>query len=261
MTDLTLGFTGRGWATASPLYRALRVEARSALSTPVARLLLVGSVVMALVACTANVMTVGDLASERSLRLVMHSATVAALVFSTVAGVYATSTDLRFGVIDQRLLTDPSRRRWFLSKAIIAAGVGLTYGVLGAATAVVAAWSNYAAKGVDFSPASAMVVRALVGLLVGAPLYAVLGAAVGAIVRNQPLAIGGALVWLLVLEPPLVLGAPAVGRWLPGQAGLALTNSPDTHLLGQVSGVLVLAAYALVASLFAVHRLRRTDVT
>lgn len=247
-------------ATASPWARALRTEAAAALATPVARSLLVGSVIMAVVSCSANLAVLDDLTGDEPTRLALHSATVPALVLALIAGAYGASTERRFGFIDQRLLTDPSRRRWLGAKAIVQAGVGLGYGSLGAATAIATSSAVFAARGETFDSTSTVVGRSLLGVVLAAPLFAVIGAAIGSLTPNTSAAVGGLLVWVLVVEPPAVLGLPEVGRWLPSAAGLALTHSPDAALLGQVGGGLVLAAYGATGLWLAARRLQRTDL-
>jgi len=103
-------------------------------------------------------------------------------------------------------------------------------------------------------------VRALFGLALAAPLFAVLGVCVGTLARNQPIALGGSLVWLLVVEPAVILGASGFGRWLPGASALALTFSPDKALLSQLQGGLLLAVFVVVALGSAAHHFVSADL-
>lgn len=86
------------------------------------------------------------------------------------------------------------------------------------------------------------------------------GVAIGTVVQSQPAAIAGSLAWLFIVEPTALLGLPSVGRWFPGVAGLALTESPNPDLLDQLPGGLLLAAWTVVALATALIRIRRTDV-
>lgn len=239
---------------------ALRAERLTALATPAAKLLLGGSVVMAAVSCSANLAAIDDLATDDAVQVAMHASTVATLIFSALAGVYSATTDLRFGLLDHRLLSEPRRAVVLGAKAATAAATGLLYGLLGALTAAVVASLYYWFSGVDFGLLSPLVTRSLIGVIVAAPLFAVIGVALGIIIGNQPTAIGGVLAWFLIVEPILLVGLPGVGKWLPGAAGLAMTNSPDPALLTQVGGGLGLALYAAGAYAIAGQVFHRAEI-
>ncbi|MCP3933795.1 MAG: hypothetical protein GY708_00330 [Actinomycetia bacterium] len=240
--------------------RALKTEAVAILTTPVARLLLLGSVVMAVVSCAANLAVLDDLSGDEATRLALHAATVPAMLFAMIAGAYATSTDRRFGFIDQRLVTDPSRLRWLAAKSGAQASLGLVYGLLGSATAITVSTIVFAARGATFDLVSPTVGRAIVGVLVATPLLAIIGSALGSLTANTSAVVSGLLVWALVLEPPAVVGLPEIGRWLPLSAGLGLTYSPDEALLGQIMGGAVLLAYTFAAFAFATRNIERADI-
>lgn len=240
--------------------RALRAEAAGALATPVARGLLAASVVMAVISGSANISVLDDLTGETPVRTALHGATVPALVFALLAGAYGASTDRRHAMIDQRLLTDPSRARWLTAKAAVQAAVGLLYGLLGVVTASATAMAAFALRGATFDLASTVVARSFAGVILGCTLFAVLGTAVGSLTANTAAAVTVPLVWVLVVEPPAIVGLPDLGRLLPGATGLALTYSADPGLLTQLAGAALLATYAALALAAAVHRLGGTDV-
>ncbi|HET6953495.1 MAG TPA: hypothetical protein VFI47_24165, partial [Acidimicrobiales bacterium] len=79
------------------------------------------------------------------------------------------------------------------------------------------------------------------------------------LVRNQVAGIVGWLAWLTLVEHIAVGFVPAVGRWLPAAAGLALVRAPNDDLLGQQAAALVLAGYAAVAGVAAVIAERGRD--
>ncbi len=223
--------------------RPLSADLLVAIGTPGTWMLLAGSVVMAVVFAVANLSRLDVLASEQSVRIAMHSATVAPLVFAAIAGAVATTSDLRYATIDQRLLSNPSRLRWFVTKEITSATIGAVYGLVGVGVAALSVYGYYSVSNVPLALGSDPVLRALVGTVLATPLLAVAGAAVGLLIRSQPGTVGAVVVWLFVIEPPVLLGVAAVGRWLPGAAALALTNSPDPDLLSQPMGALVLATW------------------
>ncbi len=245
--------------TVERLASAARAERLTALATPAARLLLVMSIVMAVLSVVANLAAVDDITDDSIVQLAMHASTVPTLIFSILAGLYSSTTDLRFGLMDQRLLSEPNRAVALCAKAITAAQTGFLYGLLGAITAVVGATAYYAANGESFDVGSPFVRDALVGVIIAAPLFAVLGVAIGMLVGNQPAAIGGTLAWLLVIEPIAIVGAPSFGKWFPGASGIALTNDPGS-LLDQVPAGLLLVSYAIAAVALSLWRFEQADV-
>jgi hypothetical protein len=85
-----------------------------------------------------------------------------------------------------------------------------------------------------------------------------LGVAVGAVVRHQVAAIVGTLAWLFVGEALVTAVVPQPARWLPGQAGaIALGIDPATSA---ITGVLVVAGWAVAGAAIADAVLRRRDV-
>ncbi|MGH1488091.1 MAG: hypothetical protein ACRBK7_01650 [Acidimicrobiales bacterium] len=245
-----------------PMIASLRSELMNVRSTPTAGALLVGSVLMAVASCVANLslITVDELAEPQSLQLAMHASTVATLVFALVAGLVSSTSDFRFGRIDQLLLSDPSRTRSFLVKAIVGAVTGVVYGVIGALAAVATIRTYFSFRDVPLETLSSDILRPALGVILGAALFAVIGIGVGTAIRNQPVAIAGSLALMLIVEPTALLGLPTVGKWLPGATGLALTNSPDPNLLAQASGGLLLAAWTAIALSVGVYRLRTVDL-
>ncbi len=254
------GFTRPATAPARRLLRALVAERTTILATPAARVLVVASVLMAVASMSANVASADDLASSGVVRTAMHASTVATLVFALVAGVYSATSDFRFGVAAQRALGETRRSILLAAKTVVAAGAGLIYGILGALAAVIAATVAFSARGASFDATAEAVNRALIGVVIGAALFAILGVAIGTLVRNQPFALSGVLAWMFIVEPTALLGLPELGRWLPGAAGLALTNSPDDALMSQVGGGVVLALYTSIAVVLAAIRFQRMDL-
>ena len=89
-----------------------------------------------------------------------------------------------------------------------------------------------------------------------------MGVGVGALLRNQTVAVTVALVWVLVVEGVLVGFAPAVGRWLPGGAGSALTGVATAKggLLPMWGAALLLAGYGLVFAAAGTRLITRRDI-
>ena len=90
-----------------------------------------------------------------------------------------------------------------------------------------------------------------------------MGVGVGALLRNQTVAVTIALVWVLIVEGVLVGFAPAVGGWLPGGAGSALTGVATANggLLPMWGAALLLAGYGLAFAAASTHLITRRDIT
>lgn len=240
----------------------VRSELLSMRSTPTAMVLLAGSIVMALASCVANLAIIEseNLADAYSLQVAMHASTVPTLVFALVAGIVSATSDFRFARIDQLLLSEPRRARLLGAKAGVGAIVGMVYGLIGGITAIAAVAAFYAYRGVGVDLASELIVRPVIGVVVGAGLLAVAGIGIGTAIKNQPAAVAGSLALMLIVEPTALLGLPTIGRWLPGASGLALTASPDPDLLSPVGGGLLLLGWTALALVIGNDRLRRADL-
>ena len=214
---------------------------------------------MAAVSLLANLATFdsNDLAEESTIQVAMHASTVATITFSFVAGLVLSTSDYRFGRMDQLLLSSPSTRSILGGKSVVGFLLGVIYGVLGSVVAVLVTAVYYQVNDVAIDLTSATVVRPLVGVTIASGLFVVAGIGLGSAIRNQPFALGAGLVLMLVIQPPLLLGAPDVGRWLPGAAGLAMTLAPDSAMLSQSGGTVVLIGWTIVALGAGAWRLNR----
>ncbi len=247
--------------TVERIRRPFRADVHNVRSTPTAKALLAGSVVMAVASCVANLSTVADseLSSVATIELAMHSSTVTTLIFSLIAGVVSSTADFRFGRIDQLLLSEPNRAVLLAAKVMVGAVVGVVYGVIGSMVAVATTASYFVANGASLDVGSNAVIHPLIGLLLGTAMFGAVGVSVGTVVQSQPAAIAGSLAWLFIVEPTALLGLPDVGRWLPGVSGLALTASPNPDLLDQIPGGILLVCWFVFSLAVALMRFRRSD--
>jgi ABC-2 type transport system permease protein len=185
-------------------------------------------------------------------------AVLALLVIATVV-----AGESRQGTLTGTLLVTPGRARIILAKGTVHALLGLTVGGAAAllATATVVLGCRLRDTALVLHPAD------LGAIVVGGTLYgalaALLGLGLGAAVRDPVIALAGIFTLFFVVENVLAAAAPGIARRLPGQAGsaLAFPSAPGfpgaTHVVGQVTGGAVFAAYAAVAlavGLFAIQR-------
>jgi len=236
----------------------IRSEFLNLRSTPTAWILLACSIVMAAVSLLANlsVFDTTELAATASIEQAMHSSTVATMTFALIAGIVGATSDYRFGRMDQLLLSNTRPSHVIASKTFVGFVLGVLYGTAGSAVALTVMSIYYRVNDVAIDLTSWFVVGPLLGVVLASGLFVVLGIGLGSVIRNQPAAIATGLALLLVLQPPMLLGLPDVGRWLPGAAGLSMTLAPDSALLGQAAGAIVLIAWVIVAVVAGDRRLR-----
>lgn len=245
------------------LLTLLAVERRKLGATRTIWWLLLGAAALAVVATVAMFILFDKnglpLNSDKILRNAMHGAG-AGTILVIVAGVMGMAGEFRFGQADQTFLSSPNRVRVFVAKAITYALTGLAFGTCSSLVTVVTSWIWLRGRGLDLPVERPVVWLTLVGTVIAAALYAMLGVAVGGVSRNQVVAIVGTLAWLIAVEPVLVVSIPTVARYLPGSAGLALERAPNDALLAMLPGGLVFGAYVAIALLGGAWRTVREDI-
>jgi ABC-2 type transport system permease protein len=217
---------------------------------------------VALLAAAASGAVVSGISSRRlatpdGLRLLMEHGGIVAIM-SLAVGITLSAGEFRQGTVVDTYLTEPRRERVVVAKLAAGGITGLVTGVTVAAATlgIAAAWCS--AKGVALDWAVAW--RSVVGITLWQALYTVIGVALGAMIRAQTAAVVTAVVWLFVAETALAQLLSSVGRWLPATAARALGNGPETGLLSQLGGGLVLAAWTAAAGVGAIVLTRRRDL-
>ena len=177
-------------------------------------------------------------------------------------GILGMAGEFRHQTVTQTFLVTPDRGRVVAAKLVAypLAGIALTLAILAFTAAVATGW--LAAKGITPSLLDARLGRVLLGAVLAAGLWALVGVGVAALVRNQVAALVGVAVWVLVVEGLLMslLNAPSLGKWLPSAAAAALTNQPGAHL-SRLGGALLLAGYALALAVAGTRLVVRRDIT
>ncbi len=193
-------------------------------------------------------------------------------VFPLLVGTLLVTTEVRHRTLTQSLLVEPRRSVLLAAKLVVAAGVGLLYGVLGVLGLLAASVPVLELAGDGVFLTDPAVLRALgLGVLVTG-LWAVLGAAFGAVVPHQVAAIVAVLAFTQFVEPIARLGLSAVdalsgvAAFLPGAAADAVVGA---SLFGEISGAdllpgwagaLVLLAYAAVLTVLGRYTTFARDV-
>jgi ABC-2 type transport system permease protein len=199
--------------------------------------------------------------SSEGVRNVMSAAASGAQIL-LVIGILIMAGEFRHNTATSTFLISPDRKRVVGAKLTAASlvGVGVTLAASVLTLAIALPW--LAAKHIDISLLSGDLALPLLGALAATALYPLVGVGVGALLRNQTVAVTIALVWVLIVEGVLVGFAPAVGRWLPGGAGSALTGVATAKggLLPMWGAALLLAGYGLVFAAAGTRLITRRDI-
>ncbi|MGH7722152.1 MAG: ABC transporter permease [Candidatus Dormibacteria bacterium] len=178
------------------------------------------------------------------------SSSASGYIFAAIVGIILITTEFRHFTSRPTFLLEPRRGRVIAAKLLVAAGVGLLYGVACVAIALAITVPWLAAKGVALGWAANGLIVVLVGALGVIAIFAVVGVGVGVLFRNQVAAVITALAYLFVVEPLLSI-IPVVKeayRYFPGAAASAITgaNRNQVTLLANWQGALVLIGWGLL---------------
>jgi hypothetical protein len=167
------------------------------------------------------------------------------LVLVLVLGVLTITTEFRHGTASSTFLVTPRRWPVLLAKLAATLLVGLLAGLAFVLVNAGLAVPLFSSREGDL-PAAADLVEIYAGVVVSLGILCAFGFGVGAIVRNQVGAIIAAIAFFFILSPLPELLPGSVGDYFPAQAiGSLHGNVEGDASLGQVSGGLVLSAWAL----------------
>jgi ABC-2 type transport system permease protein len=228
--------------------------------------LIAGSVVFTLVRFAMVVSSAGKIenyplgtaASTQSLMLTAGSGTILFLV----VGVLIVVTEYRHGTIGLTFLSTPRRGMVMAAKVAAAAAVALAY--LLAVTILVLGLiiALFSTRNIPLATINGELLALMGGVVIGMPLYAVMGVGCGALIRHHVAALMIPLAWFLIVETLLPsFGLTTILTWLPGGATAALARSNLPGLLPMWGGALLLAFYAAAISALGGWILARRDVT
>ncbi|HVF79331.1 MAG TPA: ABC transporter permease [Solirubrobacteraceae bacterium] len=181
-----------------------------------------------------------------------------ATVFMFTLGALLSTNEFRHGTANSTFVITPKRERVILAKLAVGLAVGIIGALLYIAVHAGVGLSILSSRGVDID--SDLAVDGYIGVGVGLMLGCLFGVALGAVLRNQVLTIiVGLVLFLLAGTVALFIGSD-VGQFFPGEALLALQNTPGVDLLSQTDGGLVLAGYCAVLGLAGAVLTRRREI-
>jgi len=223
--------------------------------------LLLGAGPLLIVIGVAGVVAGGDDVSKpaTAAKAVAHAGLVS--VLALIFGIMAVAGEYRHRTITDTYLATPRRGRVIAAKLAVHTVTGTVFGVVLAATALIATAVAFSAKGGSLDLSDATVWRTLAGDIAWNAAFTAIGVAVGALIRNPAAAIASALAWIALVEGLIGQLIGGYARWLPFAAGRALGLLPGTRNLPQWGGGLLLTGYAAAFTTIAVLTTVRRDVT
>lgn len=168
-------------------------------------------------------------------------------VFAALFGAMSITAEIRHGTIRPTLLGIPKRERVLAAKAVVAALIGLGFGLAATGTATLVGMAAFSARGIDRQLGGGDYLQLIVGGAGAAALWAVVGLGVGSLVRNQVTSIVGLFVWLLIIENLLIDSVPKFSRYLPGSLSQSIAGSQAGTLHSAGPALILLVAYAALA--------------
>jgi ABC-2 type transport system permease protein len=194
-------------------------------------------VVIASISVSASTGAIKSAADDRAVAQIA----AIALVFSLIVGIIVMAGELTHGTVTQTLLATPVRERVLLAKATVAALIAVGLALL--AELLVLAIT---VPGASLDVHNARLV--FLGILVAAPLVAVLGVGLGGVVKSQGSGIAASLVWLLIGEHIVLLIDESASRYSPARAFAALASGERSGhaLLGMGAGAAASVVWTLV---------------
>jgi ABC-2 type transport system permease protein len=170
------------------------------------------------------------------------------MLMAAVFGVTVASGEFRHGTATTTYLATPDRVRVLIAKAIVAAGVGLLFGLVAAGLTTGIGLAFVAAKGYQVALSWGTIARFAAGAILGSGLLAAAGVGLGSLLRSQLAAIITAFAWGLVVEQVIGGLFDSTQAYLPYTAA---TTMAGATLGGGTSPLPFAAAAALVAGVAA----------
>jgi ABC-2 type transport system permease protein len=182
-----------------------------------------------------------------------------ATVFMFTLGALLSTNEFRHGTANSTFVVTPRRERVILAKLAVGLAVGVVGALLYIAVNAGLGLSILSSRGIDVD--ADVAVNGYVGVGVGLVLGCLFGVALGSLLRNQVLTIiVGLVLFLLAGTVALFIGTD-VGQYFPGEALLALQNTPSVDLLSQTDGGLVLAGYCVALGIAGMVLTRQREIT
>jgi ABC-2 type transport system permease protein len=181
-----------------------------------------------------------------------------ATVFMFTLGALLSTNEYRHGTANSTFVITPKRERVILAKLAVGLAVGIVGALLYIAVHAGLGLSILSSRGIDVD--SDLAVNGYLGVGVGLVLGCLFGVGLGALLRNQVLTIIVGLVLFLLAGTVALFIGNDVGQYFPGEALLALQNTPNVNLLSQTDGGFVLAGYCVALGIAGMVLTREREI-
>jgi ABC-2 type transport system permease protein len=181
-----------------------------------------------------------------------------ATVFMFTLGALLSTNEYRHGTANSTFVITPKRERVILAKLAVGLAVGIVGALLYIAVHAGLGLSILSSRGIDVD--SDLAVNGYLGVGVGLVLGCLFGVGLGALLRNQVLTIIVGLVLFLLAGTAALFIGNDVGQYFPGEALLALQNTPNVDLLSQTDGGFVLAGYCVALGIAGMVLTREREI-
>ncbi len=241
----------------------IRSEVRKLATTNWFKITLAAAFVLAPLSAVSNALAGGTkslatLGTPDSIHHVLAAAALTSMVMLAV-GISAIAGEYRHSTSIPTFLITPRRRDVLIAKLITVTALGAIVGAVGFGLSLAAAVPALSSRGVHHLAGDTP--QMWVGCVIVSALFGALGVALGALTRSTVVAIIGAIGWAVLIEVGLLANlAPAVGKWLPTGANIAISRTvshPELLLPPVVATVVLIAWTALLAGTATRFVLRR----
>jgi hypothetical protein len=249
---------------------ALRAESRKLLTTQVWFWMFALALGLSLlVACLVSAFTQPEDAGI-PIEALLNACIGFAVLIASVLGVIGVTGEYRHLTATPTFLAVPRRGTVIGSKLLVYLVAGLVMGALCVALALAVGTPWLSARGIDVDLGANSTVRIIVGGIVAAGIWGVIGVGVGSLLRNQVAAVVGIVLYRFLVEG-ILSAIPHVRSaypYLPGGVTSALVNTADPNvndgslqLLSPYAGGALLLAYGLLFAILGTLLTVRRDVT
>jgi ABC-2 type transport system permease protein len=204
--------------------------------------------------------SVEELAETSNQLMILGRGEFLGALFAGLLGAMSITTEIRYGSIRPTFLVSPRRGRVVAAKLGASTLLGAGLGLASSAVAAAAGAALLRARGVDLQLDGGDYALLIAGGTAASALWAAIGFGVGALVRNQVPTLIGISAWTLFVEGLFGENLIDIGRYAPGQLGMAISGQEPDTLLAPGIAVLLLAVWAGVAATAGWAATERKDV-
>jgi ABC-2 type transport system permease protein len=204
-----------------------------------------------------SVQELGDTSNEL---MILGRGEFLGALFAGLLGAMSITAEIRHGTIRPTFLVSPRRGRVVAAKLGASTLIGAGFGLAASAFAAAAGAALLRARGVDLQLDGGDYALLIAGGTAASALWAAIGVGIGALIRNQVPTLIGISAWLLFVEGLFGENLMDIGRYAPGQLGMAISGQEPDTLLAPAVAVLLLVVYAGAAAVAGWVATERKDV-